>query len=68
MALSLLLIDLLKITKLSNELLLTQFYSFSLLKKNFFFSTQQNVVRKRYGSICHVAITKNLFSELYLLV
>lgn len=67
MALSLLLIDLLKITKLSNELLLTQFYSFSLLKI-FFFSTQQNVVRKRYGSICHVAITKNLFSELYLLV
>lgn len=67
MALSLLLIDLLKITKLSNELLLTQFYSFSLLKK-IFFSTQQNVVRKRYGSICHVAITKNLFSELYLLV
>lgn len=32
MALSLLLIDLLKITKLSNELLLTQFYSFSLIK------------------------------------
>lgn len=37
MALSLLLIDLLKITKLSNELLLTQFYSFSLLKKFFSF-------------------------------